>query len=155
MKTFTETLKENQEMKHYVDALLINPDDKILILQRAGYMKLFPGKYGFVGGSIENKDKSSKDAIIREIKEETGIELTFNEIHNMKAVDKEKHKKEDGTICSDTEYWIVKLESTPEVKISREHSRYKWIGAEDLNEHNFKFIPDVFSCIQKYFDGDL
>lgn len=129
--------------KHYVDALLIS-DDKLLILRRANYMKKFGGYWGLVGGSIDNKDKNSKDAIIREIKEETGIELTFNEQRKMKMYEKRKH--EDN---SDTEYWIINLESKPDIKLSREHSKYEWVDVHTLSSKNFKFIPYVFQVIQK------
>ena len=83
MKDITSFINENKEIKHYVDAIIVNPDDELLLLQRAGYIKPFGGKWAFVGGSIDEKDKSPKDALIREIKEETGIELTFNEKHAM------------------------------------------------------------------------
>lgn len=132
--------------KHYVDALLID-DDKLLILRRANYMKKFGGYWGLVGGSIDNKDKNSKEAIIREIKEETGIELSFNEKHKMKML--EKRKLDDN---SDTEYWVVHLESTPDIKISREHSKYEWVDINKISSKNYKFIPGLFQIIQKYWE---
>lgn len=148
MKSLKSYINENyiteSTDKHYVDALLI-ADDKLLILRRANYMKKFGGHWGLVGGSIDNKDKNSKEAIIREIKEETGIELTFNEQHKMKMVEKRKH--EDN---SDTEYWMVNLESIPDIKISREHSKYEWADEHTLSSKNYKFIPYVFQVIQKY-----
>ena len=33
-------------------------------------MKKFPGKWGFVGGHVDDKDKDNRSAIKREIKEE-------------------------------------------------------------------------------------
>ena len=156
MKHITDWINENKdEIKHYVDGILVSEDEKILILRRANYMKNFGGCWGFVGGSIDKKDKNNKEAIIREIKEETGIELTFNEQQKMKAVDKQGHEREDGSIGSDTEYWLIKLETTPDIKISREHSKYEWVGPEETKEKNRKFMPDVFHYIQLYFQGDL
>jgi len=149
MKSILKYIKENkEEIKHYVDGILVCKDtDEILLLQRAGYVKLFGGKWGFVGGSIEKTDKSPKDALIREIKEETGITLSFNEEHSMKPFGKEVH--ENG---SDTQYFIVNLETKPEVKISREHSRYKWFDEKSIKEKQGKCIPDTFHYIQKYYD---
>ena len=150
MKSFKNFILENQnKIHHYVDGILVNKDtNEILLLQRAGYIKMFGGKWGFVGGSIDDKDKSPKDALIREIKEETGIELTFNEEYSMKQFSKETH--DDG---SDTEYFIIEMESKPEVKLSREHSRYKWFDQESIKEKQEKCIPDVFYIIQKYYDN--
>lgn len=144
MKNITQYITESQE-KQYVDGILVSPDDKILILRRANYMKKFGGKWGFIGGSIEDKDKNSKEAIKREIKEETGYELTWNEEHEAKLFDKIKHQDN-----STTEYWMVKLESEPEIKISREHSKYEWYEIE--NDKDYKWMPDVYQIIQKYYN---
>lgn len=155
MKHITDWINENKgEIKHYVDGILISDDEKILILRRANYMKNFGGQWGFVGGSVDKKDKNNKEAIIREIEEETKIKLTFNEQQKMKAIDKQEHEN-NGSIVSDTEYWLIKLESNPDVKISREHSKYEWIDANTFKNKTFKFMPDVFHYIQKYFNGDL
>ena len=156
MKTLKEVILENKDKKvrHYVDAIMVNPDDELLLLQRAGYVKPFGGKWAFVGGSIDEKDKSPKDALIREIKEETGIELTFNEKHTMEYFGKEQHMGwlNDKEVISDTEYFIVKLETKPEIKISREHLRYKWFDQNSIKEKQSKCIPDVFHYIQRYYD---
>lgn len=155
MKHITDWINENKgEIKHYVDGILVSDDEKILILRRANYMKNFGGQWGFVGGSVDKKDKNNKEAIIREIEEETKIKLTFNEQQKMKAIDKQEHEN-NGSIVSDTEYWLIKLESNPDVKISREHSKYEWIDADTFKNKTFKFMPDVFHYIQKYFNGDL
>ena len=154
MKSLKELILES-EIHHYVDGILINKDtDEILLLQRAGYLKLFGGKWGFIGGSIENSDKSSKDALIREIKEETGIELSFNEKNSIKSFGKQEHLggPNDDIVVSDTEYFIIELETKPEIKLSREHSRYKWFNKESIKEKQGKCIPDVFHYIQKYYD---
>lgn len=155
MKHITDWINENKgEIKHYVDGILISEDERILLLRRANYMKNFGGQWGFVGGSVDKKDKNNKEAIIREIEEETKIKLTFNEQQKMKAIDKQEHEN-NGSIVSDTEYWLIKLESNPDVKISREHSKYEWIDADTFKNKTFKFMPDVFHYIQKYFNGDL
>lgn len=144
MKSLISIINESLQ-KRYVDAILVSPDDKILILRRANYMKKFGGKWGFVGGSIDDKDKDSKAAIKREIKEETGWELTWNEEHEMKLFDKINHQDN-----SSTEYWLIKLESEPEIKISREHSKYEWYEIE--NDKDYKWMPDVYQIIQKYYN---
>jgi len=150
MKSLKDTIlsiMEQYKIHHYVDAIIVSPDDELLLLQRAGYVKPFGGKWGFVGGNIDDNDKSSKDALIREIKEETGINLSFIEKHSMESFGMEQH--DDG---SDTEYFIITLESKPEIKISREHARYKWFNKESIKEKIDKCVPDVFYYIQRYYD---
>ena len=145
MKQIIEYIFDNlKEPKKYIDAFLLY-DDKILILRRANYMKKFKSLWGVVGGSIEEKDKDSKSAAIREIKEETGIELSFNEERKMKLLETIKH--EDN---STSDIWVIELESKPEVKISREHSKYEWFNEE--SDMNKKWMPDIFQIIQKILD---
>ena len=145
MKSLITYINESQDIKRYVDGILVTPDDKILILKRANYMKKFGGKWGFIGGSIDDKDKDSRAAIKREIKEEIGWELTWNEEHEAKLFDKIIHQ--DNSI---TEYWLIKLETKPDIKISREHSKYEWYSIE--NDKNYKWMPEVFQLIQKYYN---
>lgn len=144
MKSIQDYITESQ-VKHYVDGILISPNNEILILRRANYMKKFGGKWGFVGGSIDDKDKDSRAAIKREIKEETGYELTWNEEHEAELFDKITH--EDGSI---TEYWLIKLETKPEIKISREHSKYEWYTPG--SDSNYKWMDGIFHLIQKYYN---
>jgi len=159
MKNLTDWIIESKDdVKHYVDGILVDKDtNEILLLQRAGYIKSFGGQWGFVGGSIDKNDKSPKDALIREIKEETGIILSFKEEHSIKFVETHEHLggPNDERVVSDTQYFIVKLDTKPEVKLSREHSRYKWFDKESIKEKQGKCISDVFHYIQKYFDDDL
>ena len=146
MKNILNYIFESIEKK-YVNIIVVSPENEILILRRANYMKKFKGLWGFPGGSIDAKDKDSKSAVIRELKEETGIELSWNEEY--KYLKKfETIKNNDGSI---SEYFIVKLETKPTIKISREHSKYDWFDIK--NKTNYKWMPDIFQIIQKYYDN--
>ena len=142
MISLEDYINENA-IRHYVDGIIIF-EGKVLILRRANYMRKFRSLWGFVGGSIDKKDKDSKEAIIREIKEETQIELTDNEKNRMKLLETVKHD-DDST----TEYWLVTLESNPEIKISKEHSKYEWIDNDSLLKKSYKFIPGILEIIKK------
>ena len=155
MKSLKQKIQENKEgVHHYVDGILIAPDNEILILQRANYLKNFRGKWGFVGGSVDKKDNSNKDAIIREIKEETGIELNDNEKKNMKSYELHEHLGglDDEIVVSDTEYWIIKLDEKYDIKISKEHQRYKWVDNESFKEKQGKYMSDVYHYIEKIYE---
>jgi len=155
MKSLRDKIKENKEdIHHYVDGILIAPDNEILILQRANYLKNFRGQWGFVGGSVDKKDNSNKDAIIRETKEETGIELNDNEKKNMKALEVHEHLggPDDEIVVSDTEYWIIRLDEKYDIKISKEHQRYKWVNEETFKDKQGKYMSDVYHYIEKYYN---
>lgn len=144
MKTLVQHINESIEKK-YVNMIVASPDDKILILRRANYMRKFKGLWGFPGGSLDAKDKDAKEAAIRELKEETGIELTWNEAHDCKKFD--EIRNDDNSVSI---YYIVKLKDDKEVKMSREHSKYEWFDKKSQGNH--KWMPDVFQLIQKYYD---
>ena len=136
---------QNSEPTLYSNIILLNPDeDKVLILKRANYLKQWKGMWGFPGGHVDSKDKNPKEAAIRELKEETGIELSWNESYKLKEYDKIKHDN-DNSICY---YYITTLESNVDVKLSKEHSNYEWFN-EKSEKKNHKWVPDVFQIIQK------
>lgn len=144
MKNLINYIIESDQ-KIYTNIIVISPDNEILILRRANYMRKFGGQWGFPGGSVDKKDKDAKSGAIRELKEETGIELTWNEEHNCKEFDSINNG--DGSI---SKYYITELETKVDVKISREHSKYEWF--DESNKNNHKWMPDVFQLIQKYYD---
>ena len=155
MKSFiqhiTEAL-EGSKMKYsgknreFVDVIMQNTEGKILILRRSNYMKNFRTCWGVIGGAVEeNKDKTHKDAAIRETREETGYELSFMEQNNMKHLFDYTYK--DGNI---SHVYLVKLESDINVKISKEHSKYEWVDFSEEKIDDRKWMPEVFSILQKW-----
>ena len=139
-----EATQDNTPIHRYVDVFIV-ADDKVLILQRANYMKRFGGCWGVVGGSIEKTDKDSRSAAIRETREETGIEIPYVVQTKMQHLDTVKHK--DG---STSDFWVVRMDEIPDVKLSREHRRYTWFNADVKTV--YKWMPDVFQAIQKILD---
>ena len=129
----------------FVDVILQNTEGKILILRRANYMHNFKTCWGVVGGSVEETDKTHKDAAIRETREETGYELSLVEQNNMKYMFDYTYK--DGNI---SHVYFAKLESDINVKISREHSKYEWIDFSEEKIDDRKWMPEVFNILQKW-----
>lgn len=144
MKNLIEYLiKESQQEKKYSNMIVLNSEkNQVLIVRRANYLKKFPGQWGFPGGSVDKKDKDEKQAAIRELKEETGIELSWNEEHECKEYG--QIKNDDGSISI---FYITTLESDVEIKLSREHAGYEWFDQNSKKNH--KWMPEVFQIIQK------
>ena len=152
MKSLSQFILENVEFskipltesqnKRFVDAIVINKDNELLILRRANYMKNFRGMWGVVGGSIENNE-DSKEAAIRELYEETKIEKSdIKDIQRSEDID-----HGNGNI---TEVWVVKVDD-PEIKISKEHAQYKWIS--DLSVIKGKWMPDIKEVLEKIIEN--
>ena len=129
----------------FVDVILQNTEGKILILRRANYMKNFRTCWGVIGGSVDTKDNTHKDAAIRETREETGYELSFMEQNNMKHLF--DYTYNNGNI---SHVYFVKLESDINVKISREHSKYESVDFSEEKIDDRKWMPEVFNILQKW-----
>ena len=108
-------------------------------------MQNFRTCWGVIGGSVDAKDKTHKDAAIRETREETGYELSFMEQNNMKHLFDYTYK--NGNI---SHVYFAKLESDINVKISREHSKYEWVDFSEEKIDDRKWMPEVFNILQKW-----
>jgi 8-oxo-dGTP diphosphatase len=77
-KTYSPAPELNEakkDLKKNAVAVIVNDDDKILLLKRADDSKIWqPNKWSLVGGGIE-KNETPEQAVKREIKEETGLDV--------------------------------------------------------------------------------
>lgn len=117
-----------------VAVILIDPRGKILAL-RVTYTK----KRGWTipGGNID-RGETTEYAISRELKEETGIVLKDYEI-----------KSKTYYYYKDTKIFIVKIDHTPKIKLSFEHSDARWVTFKeylslDLEDYARKSIKSLF-----------
>ena len=117
---------------------------ELLLLRRANYIRKFGGKWCFPGGNIDNNE-TSKDAIIRELKEETGIIINdpiFFETYTSSNND-----------ASDV--YFINLTDKPAVKISRGHAQFKWVDINDIDNYKEKFAGESYLILKKFLDNKL
>ena len=109
------------DFRFHTKAILTNTEGKILVQKRAD-----TGKWDLIWGKTELPEKI-EDAIIREIKEETGIET----VQDLRVI----HVKSD-LLFSKTRYFLLII-YTGKVAvawpvISDEHSEYQRVNKEEL-----------------------
>ena len=155
LNTYIQEALEGSKMKYsgknnkFVDVILENDNGEILILRRANYMKNFRTCWGVVGGAVDAKDKDSTAAAAREVREETGIEIDAAQQLKMKPIF--TYEYNDGNV---TDVFHIKFDNTPDVKISREHSKYEWIDFNNEKIDERKWMPEVFNILQKWEETD-
>jgi len=104
---------------------LVRYDGKYLLLKKAEDKFFLEniGKWESIGGVVEKKE-SSRIAIKREIKQETGLECKI--VKQLPTI-----TMKDKQYDSHCDVYLVNGISN-NVKLSSEHSDYRWVNAEEV-----------------------
>ena len=110
-----------------VTAIIINSENKILISKRAESKKTHPLKWECNGGSVL-AGETSVQGIIREIKEELGIELLEKEAIFLKDI------RRDKTPPDFKEFWLFKKDmNIQDIKFTDgESTEAKWVTIDEF-----------------------
>ena len=102
---------------------LLKKDNKFLILKRHLNSSSNPNRWELPGGKVDDGENFDK-ALIRELKEETNLDIKIGDL--VGAVQEDfPHKKTVAIIMN------IELISG-EVKISKEHVDWKWVSIDEL-----------------------
>ena len=128
-------------------AFIINKEGKILILRESP--KYVDGanisKYDVVGGRVKPGQRFD-DSLIREVSEETGIEI---------KIGKPFFVNEWRPIVKDEPWQIVGIffecfPKSEEVKLSDDHDDYLWIDPDDYK--NYNLIENLYPAFESYLN---
>ena len=140
----SNTKPNNFNPKFEVVSCFIEYDGKILMLKRQSF-KPQPNTYGVPAGKVE-KGETIKQAIEREVEEETGIDISNKDY---------KFFKTKYVTYDDYQFiyhcFHCKLNYLPHVEINNiEHQWYVWIKPEDAMKLNL--IQDEDNCLMDYYN---
>ena len=123
-----------------------------LILYRKAH-EHYKESWDFPRGLIE-KGETPEEDIIREIKEETGIEY-IKFIKGFKETVKWFYKKEGQTIFKEATYYLAETK-TQDIKLSFEHDDFKWCSYEEgLNLIKFSNTKNILKKANEVLTGGL
>jgi len=127
-----------------VITVFIRHKNRILLLKRSEKVLTYKGKWNMVAGYLDEL-KPIREKIEEEIREELGI--TENIIHLIKMG--EAYEFRDNKIGKT---WIIfpvlaEFKNEPEVKLDWEHTEYKWIKPEELE--NFDIVPNLNESLKR------
>lgn len=134
------TEAEKEKLTKNAVAVIVNDDNKILLLKRADLKDVWmPNKWGLVGGHIE-KGESPEKAVKREIEEETGLEI--KKFINSFSIQRNKESIEHVFVCR------YKGEPT-DITLDYENTNYGWF---DIQEMKFlDIVPHLVEYITLAF----
>jgi len=127
-----------------VITVFIKYKDRILLLKRSEKVLTYKGKWNSVTGYLD-EIKPIREKVAGEVEEELGIKK--NNISSILIG--ESYEFKDNEI---NKTWIVfpvlvELENEPEVKLDWEHTEYKWIKPEELE--NFDVVPNLKESLKR------
>ena len=118
--------------------------DKILLLKRSDKVRAYQGLWNTVAGYLD-EIKPIKNKVYEELNEELGISKE-NILKTKLGNPYEFHDKDIQKT------WIifpvlVELKNRPAIKLDWEHTDYKWIKSERINEYNI--VPNLDITLEK------
>lgn len=132
--------EEKKEKTKNAVAVIVNKDNKILLLKRADIKKMWmPNKWALVGGGIE-KGETPQQAIEREIKEEIGLEIK-------KFVKSFMIERNSDSI---EHIFACRYDGDPiDIELNEENTNYGWYDISemeylDIVPHLIEYITLVF-----------
>lgn len=120
---------------HTAAVVVLNKENKALILLRGDTAPWRPNTWNLPGGGIDEKDTSPLAAAVRECQEEAGI--SPNNLSQLGST--------NGVM------FFKGYTQTNNVSINFESKTYAWIGPEDLENYEFA-APSIPNAIKTVFD---
>ena len=126
--------------REVASCFIIDDEDRFLIVRRSDTDWWRPLHWEIPGGKIDDTDSTANHAAIREVQEETGLELIqcrFMELYKSERITK---------FYFISRWWTgdIGIPITQENGII-EHDKYKWASIDDLKNQEDLIIPvEVF-----------
>tara|TARA_X000001388_G_scaffold72006_1_gene62268 strand:+ start:237 stop:659 length:423 start_codon:yes stop_codon:yes gene_type:complete len=126
MERFNKFLEEGQDVRRVSKVVMIDKEDKVLILKRSGRVisEESPWEWDLPGGHVE-KEESVEVALDREVWEETSLDL--GEITRI--------------YTDDYTTFFVSYDWEGKIMLSKEHDDYKWINPKEVTNY---YIGDKY-----------
>lgn len=121
----------------------IRHGDDVLLLKRAEHKRVFPGQYNGVGGHIE-RDEDPVTGAIREMQEETGLDVTNVRFRGVIHVDA-------GAESSGIMVFVVTANAASRQFVDSEEGTLEWIPLRQI--HDLPLVEDLPFLLPLLFEG--
>lgn len=131
-------------------AVILDTSGNFLLLQRADTHPRLAGFFDLPGGGLgENEEPGA--AVIREVREETGLQLGIDRIRILYTTTQLLNGRSYPTLL----YVAYVTEAAPEVMISWEHKSYEWAPLERLSEVEPQLAPTYREALEYIRANDI
>lgn len=100
------------------------------------------GRWNLFGGRVDNGERP-RDALLRELCEETGLSIKSRHLTKLHTVIQRVHSGQDER---DMHYYVIKADREFSPRLNREHSDFRWFKAKQLPS---KFNLPTWIAIKK------
>ena len=124
---------EDMDTEQVRKAVLINDEDRVLILRSSDKNEKHAGEWDLPGGHI-HEGEDDIEGLKREVKEETGLDIASPEM----VLDDGRKK-----------YYKTR-EYSGTIEISDEHTEYEWVTIEELDSYTIgaKFVEAARAALK-------
>jgi len=132
--------------KIVLGGVVVNKDNKILILQRSKDEEIFPNMWELPSGKKELLE-NSESCLLREIREETGLDVKI--IMPFSVFDYQIEKLEEIRDTTQINF-LVKAINDNKVKLSSEHQNFAWVSKDEIDQ--YQLSEETKKVILKAFE---
>jgi len=122
-----------------VNIIITDDKNRVLVLKRIPKSKLSPSLWNLPGGKV-NRGENLNQAVIREVKEETNLEL--------KSLGKPFYIY---YYPKTTVYAIKTRVIKGKIFLNKEHSKFRWVSNDDWE--NLKYTPSGLATLKKFLNN--
>lgn len=140
-----DTRPEGFEPELEVVGCFVEHGDRIVLIKRQDHEPQ-GNKWALPAGKIKEKEETKEKAVIREVKEETNLELKTRDIEYLGKL-YERYPDYDYVF----HLYRAETSSRENLKINpEEHKDYRWVKPGEAIEMDL--IRDLKWCIEKFYD---
>ena len=121
------------DTKTVVKVVIIDKNNKVLMLKRSSYVKKFAKEWDLPGGHIKKGEKL-QDGLAREVEEETGVVLDTENVTFLEKIE-------------NIHFFKAKYNGDP-IKLSHEHTEFTFFEKNQLDSQE-KFQKVAISAIKE------
>jgi|1_EtaG_2_1085319.scaffolds.fasta_scaffold19977_3 8-oxo-dGTP diphosphatase len=114
-------IKVDKKVKDGAIVVILDAEEKVLLLERPATARWAPYKWGYPGGKRE-RGETPRQTAIRETKEETRLE-----VHNLKLLGQQTEKNVVA---------FYTREFTGDIKIDYEHTAWAWVSLAETDQYD-------------------